>query len=62
MTKVCDNNAVDVIVDDDAGRFRMFRRPTPPVGIAPVAGHIETTAGRGRRPRAAASAARTPSR
>lgn len=41
VTKVCDNTSVGVIVTDDIGRYLMFKRATPPVGIAPVAGHVD---------------------
>jgi 8-oxo-dGTP pyrophosphatase MutT (NUDIX family) len=41
VTKICDNESVGVIVADDHGRYLLFRRARPPVGIAPVAGHVD---------------------
>jgi 8-oxo-dGTP pyrophosphatase MutT (NUDIX family) len=37
--KHCDNASVGVLIERD-GRWLMFERATPPVGIAPVAGHV----------------------
>lgn len=41
MTKVCDNSSVGVVITDDRGRVLLFQRTTPPVGRAPVAGHVD---------------------
>jgi ADP-ribose pyrophosphatase YjhB (NUDIX family) len=38
--KVCDNASVGVLITDDAGRYLMFDRATPPPGCAPPAGHV----------------------
>lgn len=37
--KICDNASVGVLIER-AGRWLVFDRATPPVGIAPVAGHV----------------------
>ncbi|MEV6492240.1 NUDIX hydrolase [Actinoplanes sp. NPDC051633] len=41
VTKRCDNTSVGVLISDDQGRHLLFARNTPPVGIAPAAGHID---------------------
>jgi 8-oxo-dGTP pyrophosphatase MutT (NUDIX family) len=38
---VCDNTSVGVIIRDGAGRVLLIRRARPPIGLAPVAGHID---------------------
>ena len=42
ITTTCDNTSVGVIIRDDDYRVLMLTRSTAPVGIAPVAGHIDT--------------------
>lgn len=37
----CDNTSVGVLITDENGRLLIFERATPPVGLAPVAGHID---------------------
>ncbi|MFI6129179.1 NUDIX hydrolase [Micromonospora sp. NPDC051141] len=37
----CDNTSVGVLIADPAGRLLLLRRATPPVGVAPVAGHVD---------------------
>lgn len=39
--KTCDNASVGVIIRNHSGDLLMFERVKPPVGIAPVAGHID---------------------
>lgn len=39
--KRCDNTSVGVLIADAEGRHLMFRRATFPVGVAPVAGHVD---------------------
>jgi 8-oxo-dGTP pyrophosphatase MutT (NUDIX family) len=39
--KICDNRSVGVIIRDPARRLLVFERATFPVGIAPVAGHVD---------------------
>lgn len=42
MAPRCDNTAVGVIVTDQAGRMlTLLTRAQPPVGVAPVAGHVD---------------------
>jgi 8-oxo-dGTP pyrophosphatase MutT (NUDIX family) len=41
VTKRCDNTSVGVIITNREGRHLLFARNTPPVGIAPAAGHID---------------------
>jgi 8-oxo-dGTP pyrophosphatase MutT (NUDIX family) len=41
VTKHCDNACVGVVITDTSGRFLLFKRATLPVGIAPVAGHVD---------------------
>lgn len=41
----CDNLSVGVLITDRAGRHLMFDRARPPVGVAPVAGHIDDHGG-----------------
>lgn len=45
MPKICDHKVVGVLIRDTAGDYLMFRRGTPPVGIAPVAGHVDDHGG-----------------
>ncbi|WP_067828351.1 NUDIX domain-containing protein [Actinomadura kijaniata] len=40
MTKTCDNASVGVLIEDGQGRLLLLTRATPPVGIAPCAGHV----------------------
>ncbi|MFC3981410.1 NUDIX hydrolase [Streptosporangium jomthongense] len=40
MTKICDRYSVGVLITSQ-DRYLMFERATPPVGIAPVAGHVD---------------------
>jgi len=42
VTKRCDNTSVGVIITDTHDRYLLFTRVTPPVGVAPAAGHIDT--------------------
>ncbi|WFF06207.1 NUDIX hydrolase [Micromonospora sp. WMMD1076] len=37
----CDNTSVGVLITDPAGRLLLLRRATAPVGMAPVAGHVD---------------------
>lgn len=37
----CDNNSVGVILQGTDSRYLLFTRATPPVGVAPVAGHVD---------------------
>lgn len=39
--KTCDHQSVGVIITDKARRFLLLTRAKPPVGIAPVAGHVD---------------------
>jgi 8-oxo-dGTP pyrophosphatase MutT (NUDIX family) len=39
--KTCDNKSVGVIIRDLNGKFALLKRARFPVGIAPVAGHID---------------------
>lgn len=39
--KPCCNHVVGVLIHDGDGRLLMFQRNTPPVGVAPVAGHVD---------------------
>lgn len=44
MPKTCDNASVGVIITtqfDDGPRYLMFTRVTPPIGVAPCAGHVD---------------------
>ncbi len=41
MTRTCDNRSVGVLITDTHDRLLMFRRVKYPVGIAPVAGHVD---------------------
>lgn len=41
VTKRCDNTSVGILIPDPDGRLLLFRRVTPPVGMAPPAGHID---------------------
>lgn len=41
MTKVCDNLSVGVIIRDTRGNIALLKRAKFPVGISPVAGHID---------------------
>ena len=41
MSKVCDHTSVGIVIKDKAGRFALLKRARFPVGIAPVAGHID---------------------
>jgi 8-oxo-dGTP pyrophosphatase MutT (NUDIX family) len=47
----CDNTSVGVLITDGEDRWLMFERATPPVGVAPAAGHVD---GHGSPERAAA--------
>lgn len=38
--KACDNASAGVLITDPQGRYLVFERPTPPWGLAPVAGHV----------------------
>src|ERR1035437_1284536 len=38
---ICDNKSVGVIIEDKAGNLLLLRRGRYPVGIAPVAGHVD---------------------
>jgi 8-oxo-dGTP pyrophosphatase MutT (NUDIX family) len=42
MIKKCDNTSVGVIIRNSEGQFALLRRAHFPVGIAPVAGHIDS--------------------
>ena len=39
---ICDNKSVGVIIEDEAGNLLLLRRGRYPVGIAPVAGHVDS--------------------
>lgn len=41
MPKHCDNLSVGVIIRDDTGRYALLERGRYPVGMAPVAGHVD---------------------
>jgi 8-oxo-dGTP pyrophosphatase MutT (NUDIX family) len=41
VSAMCDNRSVGVIITDPDGRLLMLQRVRPPVGIAPVAGHVD---------------------
>ncbi len=41
VTARCDNKSVGVLITDDQVRYLLIQRVRPPVGIAPVAGHID---------------------
>ncbi len=41
MTKTCDNTSVGVIIKNIDGKFALLERAKFPIGIAPVAGHID---------------------
>jgi ADP-ribose pyrophosphatase YjhB (NUDIX family) len=41
VTARCDNLSVGVLITDDQGRYLLFRRARPPVGVAPPAGHVD---------------------
>lgn len=45
MPSLCDHKVVGVLIRNGAGEYLMFRRGTPPVGIAPVAGHVDDHGG-----------------
>ena len=40
MTAACDNASVGVLITRPDGRWLMLERATPPVGVAPCAGHV----------------------
>lgn len=40
MPYTCDNASVGVLIFDGEGRLLMLHRAHPPIGIAPVAGHV----------------------
>lgn len=42
---VCDHRSVGVLIRDTTGRYLMFERTRPPVGVAPVAGHVDRHGG-----------------
>jgi 8-oxo-dGTP pyrophosphatase MutT (NUDIX family) len=41
LPKICDHTSVGVIVTNHEGAFALLKRARFPVGIAPVAGHID---------------------
>ncbi|MDI6098186.1 NUDIX hydrolase [Actinoplanes sp. NEAU-A12] len=41
VTKRCDNTSVGVLITNREGQHLLFARNTPPVGIAPAAGHVD---------------------
>jgi 8-oxo-dGTP pyrophosphatase MutT (NUDIX family) len=41
MSKVCDHTSVGIVIRDSEGRFALLKRAKFPIGIAPVAGHID---------------------
>lgn len=42
MAKLCDHVCVGVVVlDEHRGQVLMIERATPPIGVAPVAGHLD---------------------
>ena len=41
MAKICDNTSVGVIIRGSGGKYALLKRAKFPVGIAPVAGHID---------------------
>lgn len=45
MPKICDRKVVGALIRNTNGEYLMFRRGTPPVGIAPVAGHVDDHGG-----------------
>jgi len=45
MSAVCDHKSVGIIIEDHSGNLLLIRRGRYPVGIAPVAGHIDNHGG-----------------
>lgn len=41
MSKICDNLSVGVIIRDNSGNIALLKRAKFPVGISPVAGHVD---------------------